>query len=154
MFEAVITTPVAKLGIKTHDELLVGLSIVQADAKNIHPHTPLTKLVAEQLQAYFDKKLKIFSLPLGGMGTSFQKKVWDSLSQMECGTTKTYAELAAELETGPRAIGNACRRNPVVIIVPCHRIVAKNDLGGYSGSKATHWLDIKNWLLHHEQFFQ
>ncbi len=154
MFEAVITSPVAKLGIKTHNEILVGLSIVPADTKTIHPNTPLTKLVAEQLQAYFDKKLKVFSLPHSGMGTPFQKEVWDALYAMDYGTTKTYAGLAEELNTGPRAVGNACRRNPIVIIVPCHRIVAKNDLGGYSGSKATQWLDIKSWLLHHEQFFQ
>lgn len=154
MFEAVINSKVAKLGIKTHDEMLVGLSIVPADTKDIQPNTPLTKLVAEQLQAYFDKKLKVFSLPLCGMGTSFQKQVWDALYAMNYGTTKTYAELAGELNTGSRAIGNACRRNPIVIIVPCHRIVAKKDIGGYSGSKATPWLDIKSWLLYHEQFLQ
>lgn len=84
-------------------------------------------------------------------GTEFQKRVWRALCAIPPGTTKTYGELAKQLNTSPRAIGNACRKNPLPIIIPCHRVVAKNSLGGYAGARIGNLLEIKKWLLRYEK---
>ena len=83
-------------------------------------------------------------------GTPYQKKVWLALQQIPPGETKTYGDLANEINSNPRAIGNACRENPLPIIIPCHRIVAKNGIGGYAGKVDGNNIDIKQWLLKHE----
>ncbi len=84
-------------------------------------------------------------------GTAFQKRVWQALCNIPPGTTKTYGELAKELHTSPRAIGNACRKNPLPIIIPCHRVVAKNSLGGYAGARTGELIEFKKWLLENEK---
>lgn len=152
-FDAVIPSPIAKLGIKTHQDELVGLKMLPHTTQLIKPTSPLSKMVAEQLEAYFDKKLKTFSLPIRCSGTPFQKKVWNALADIRLGHTKTYSSLADELLSGPRAIGNACRANQIVIVLPCHRVVAKQGLGGFSGAISGEWPAIKKWLLQHEQLF-
>jgi len=88
--------------------------------------------------------------------TAFQQSVLQSLRAIPFGTTKTYGQIAKELQTSARAVGNACRRNPFPIIVPCHRVVAQNGLGGYDGDKSNQTdsiegrLAIKYFLLQHE----
>lgn len=110
----------------------------------------LTQDALHQLSAYFKNANHHFTLPLNPIGTPFQQRVWKALLEIPAGTTVTYADLAKKLKTSPRAVGNACRRNPIPIIIPCHRVVAKNHLGGYSGATSGELLDIKKWLLMHE----
>lgn len=153
LYDAIINSPVAKLGIKTHEDTLVGLKMLSKDASLKKPSTPLAKRVIEQLEAYFNKESKYFDLPIRFEGTPFQAKVWQALKEIEIGKKKTYSDLARALSTGPRAVGNACRSNNLVIIVPCHRVVAKNGLGGFSGETSGEWPSIKKWLLEHEQLF-
>ncbi|HDK37468.1 MAG TPA: methylated-DNA--[protein]-cysteine S-methyltransferase [Thiolapillus brandeum] len=83
-------------------------------------------------------------------GTDFQKKVWQALRQIPSGEVLTYGELAKKLGSSPRAIGGACRRNPVPLLIPCHRVVAANGDGGFAGHTDGHWMEIKRWLLSHE----
>lgn len=109
------------------------------------PLAPVLEQARDQLDAYFDGMLQRFDLPLAPMGTPFQKKVWQALAAIPYGTTRTYGQLAAELGTAPRALGGACGRNPLPIIVPCHRVLAADGgLGGYSGLDGT---DTKEFLL-------
>lgn len=84
-------------------------------------------------------------------GTVFQKRVWRALLQIPCGTTLTYSDLAKKLKSHPRAIGQACRTNPLPLIIPCHRVVAKNSLGGYSGATSGKKLAFKRQLLEREK---
>ncbi|MBT8127262.1 MAG: methylated-DNA--[protein]-cysteine S-methyltransferase, partial [Gammaproteobacteria bacterium] len=91
-----------------------------------------------------------FDLPCALQGTPFQQKVWNELKKIPCGTVITYGELANKLGTSARAIGNACRKNPIPLVIPCHRVVAANGIGGYSGDTNGAWLRIKSWLLRHE----
>ena len=72
------------------------------------------------------------------------------MQKIPSGETKTYGELALELKTSARAIGQACRKNPISIVIPCHRVTAKNNLGGFAGKKSGRLLDIKKYLLMHE----
>ncbi|MCP4042152.1 MAG: MGMT family protein, partial [Gammaproteobacteria bacterium] len=83
-------------------------------------------------------------------GTDHQLRVWNALGEIPPGETMTYGELARHLGSGPRAVGNACRSNPVPIVVPCHRVVSATGLGGFMGDTAGEPMAIKSWLLRHE----
>ncbi|MGE5475297.1 MAG: methylated-DNA--[protein]-cysteine S-methyltransferase [Bacteroidales bacterium] len=109
------------------------------------PPAPVLERARDQLDAYFEGKLKAFDLPLSPMGTPFQRKVWEALARIPFGATRSYGELAAELGTAPRSLGTACGRNPLPILIPCHRVLAANGgLGGYSGMDG---VDTKRTLL-------
>jgi methylated-DNA-[protein]-cysteine S-methyltransferase len=107
--------------------------------------------VAEALARYFaGDPTALQGLPVAPAGTAFQQRVWGRLLHIPAGTTVSYGDLARELGTAARAVGGACRANPVPLVVPCHRVVAAHGLGGYSGERAGDWLEKKRWLLAHE----
>ncbi|NEY34745.1 methylated-DNA--[protein]-cysteine S-methyltransferase [Streptomyces sp. PRKS01-65] len=117
----------------------------RAAGRDEHPFAA----VEEQLQAYFTGELREFSLPLRLAGTPFQRRVWDELNRIPYGETRTYGELAGALgiPSASRAVGLANGRNPVSIIVPCHRVIGANgSLTGYGGG-----LDRKRRLLDFER---
>jgi methylated-DNA-[protein]-cysteine S-methyltransferase len=102
----------------------------------------------KQLTAYFAGKLRTFDLPLAPNGTEFQRKVWTALTKIPYGTTTSYAAIARSIQSAAaiRAVGAANGRNPIPIIVPCHRVIGSDgSLTGFGGG-----LDRKRWLLHHE----
>ena len=97
-------------------------------------NTSLLLEAKAQLMAYFHKRLKSFDLPLNPKGTAFQKIVWKNISQIPFGQTSTYGTLSRAIQSSPRAIGGACKKNPIPIFIPCHRVVGrKQSLIGYSG---------------------
>lgn len=96
--------------------------------------SPLLMEAKRQLDAYFDGDLTHFNLPLKPMGTSHQEKVWDAMQEIPYGQTRTYGDIAIEIGSAAQAVGSACGRNPIPILIPCHRIIARaGKLGGYSG---------------------
>ncbi len=95
--------------------------------------TPLLKKAVKQLNAYFDGTRKRFDVPLQPQGSAFQRRVWRAMTKIPHGKTRTYGDLAMQLNTSARAVGTACGRNPIPIIIPCHRVTAALGLGGYSG---------------------
>ena len=104
----------------------------------------------KQLSEYFAHQRSCFDLPIEPLGTDFQKQVWQLLPKIPFGTTISYGRLAQMIgqPTASRAVGSANGRNPISIIVPCHRVIAANgQLTGYAGG-----LERKQWLLKHEQF--
>jgi methylated-DNA-[protein]-cysteine S-methyltransferase len=103
-----------------------------------------------QLKNYFSTAISLQSIPLAAKGTPFQKSVWRELSKIPIGETRTYGEIAKKLNSSARAVGNACRRNPIQIIVPCHRVISAKGIGGYAGETQGKQLSIKRWLLNHE----
>lgn len=121
-------------------------------AKSNPPQDSLSKKIFSELQQYFKNPKHRFNVSFELTGTDFQKNVWKALQQIPVGQTLTYGELAKKLKTSPRAIGQACRTNPIPIIIPCHRIVAANHLGGYSGEQEGKRMNIKKWLLQHEGY--
>jgi methylated-DNA-[protein]-cysteine S-methyltransferase len=107
--------------------------------------SPILQEAISQLVAYFKGDLKHFDLPLRATGTDFQKAVWDLIVEIPYGSTRSYGDLSRDLESAPRAVGGACGKNPIPIIVPCHRIRATNyKVGGFSGGDGT---DTKVSLL-------
>lgn len=107
--------------------------------------TPLLEEAKRQLEAYFDDRLTRFDLPLAPAGTAFQVRTWRALGEIPYGTTETYGHLARRVGSGARAVGTAVGRNPLPILLPCHRLVAAGGRpGGYSGAGG---LDTKRRLL-------
>ena len=105
----------------------------------------------EAVRRFLDSGGQVEKVPLLRLaGTPFQRKVWQALRRIPPGVTRTYGELAHQLGTAPRAVGGACRRNPVLLFVPCHRVVAAAGAGGFAGETAGRWMEIKRWLLARE----
>lgn len=153
--EAVIDAPWSsrcnKLGIYTDGTALTAIDFLPAKTKLRKPKCELARQVVEQLQHYFHNARYRFKLPLRLQGTAFQRAVWDNLCASAAGEVFTYGELAARLGSGARAVGGACRSNPIPIIVPCHRVIAHSGRGGYCGAQTGEMIKIKQWLLQHER---
>lgn len=146
--DAVIDSPIGKLGLRFHGDALSELIFLPE-------HTALKQCeyaanVTAQLQAYFNNSQHVFDLNLQTCGTAFQKRVWTALRTIPSGTTITYGELAKQLDSSPRAVGQACRRNSIPVIIPCHRVIGAKQLGGYAGEISGGIVAIKQWLLRHE----
>ena len=128
---------------------LVGFLKQEAPLEASEPPTPLLAETVRQLREYFAGARREFDLPLRLRGTPYQKAVWKELCAIPYGETRSYADIAAAVGNGRacRAVGMANNRNPVSIIVPCHRVIGKNgSLTGYGGG-----LDKKEFLLSLEQ---
>lgn len=112
---------------------------------DIHYESTLIKQVKQQLDEYFQGKRNAFDLPLNPSGTTFQKKVWNALCNIPYGETRSYQEIAIAIDCpkGCRAVGLANNKNPIVILIPCHRVIGKNgSLVGYALG-----LEMKQHLL-------
>jgi methylated-DNA-[protein]-cysteine S-methyltransferase len=150
-FDIIISTPLYPLGITLSAN---QISKVEFLFNQQHvTETPINNFsqnIIDEVNQYFQNAKHIFNLPLSLIGTPFQLRVWNALCNIPNGTTVSYQTLADQLQTGARAIGNACRANPIPLIIPCHRVVAKNHFGGYAGATSGQLMDIKKWLLQHE----
>lgn len=100
--------------------------------------------------AYFDNAKYQFDIPIRLAGSKHQLDVWQAMREINAGQTRTYGEIANGVGSNARAVGTACGRNPIPIVVPCHRIIAANGLGGFMGGKREAPMAIKHWLLTHE----
>lgn len=153
LFDGVYETPVGWLGIRLRGEKLGELDWIERPRRTLRqrrPHPAIRQLI-RCLDNYFNTASFPKIPPLAPAGTAFQQSVWRALLKIPCGSVKTYGQLAAELKTGSRAVGQACRSNPIAILIPCHRVVAAGDIGGYMGN--TGHLHIKRWLLEHENVY-
>ncbi|MBS0359232.1 MAG: methylated-DNA--[protein]-cysteine S-methyltransferase [Proteobacteria bacterium] len=149
-YAAIIASPVGKLGLVIHQEQLSQIDFLTNDTALLQPRTPIAKEVSTQLKSYFQNPTHRFTLNLSPANTEFRKQVRKALSKIPSGKTLTYQQLAEQLKNHPRAIGQACRRNAIPIIIPCHRVLAKNGMGGFAGETEGRLMDIKSWLLNHE----
>lgn len=149
-FSTVITSPVGVIGIYTDDTAVKYVTYLAPSYAELAPLNHLAEECASQLQQYFADSSWYFDLPLMPDGTAFQRRVWQHLSGIQSGQTQTYGHIARRLHTSARAIGNACRQNPLVIVIPCHRVISSNGVGGYSGSTYGQKIAVKQFLLDHE----
>ncbi|HUM94669.1 MAG TPA: methylated-DNA--[protein]-cysteine S-methyltransferase [Candidatus Competibacter sp.] len=149
-YQAVIATPLGRLGLRMSGSALSALDYLPADAPEHPPVDPATETVTARVLAYFKDFRVPLTVPLALTGTVFQQRVWTALQAIPAGTVLTYGGLAHQLGTSARAIGGACRSNPIPIVIPCHRVVSRQGLGGYAGEVTGGLLAIKRWLLKHE----
>ena len=132
-YPIVLDSPLGRLGIRIQDKQITRLDYLANTAPLQAAATPFERRGLKQLVQFFVNPAPHFTLPLDMQGTDFQCRVWQALTEIPTGQTLTYGELADRLDSGARAVGNACRNNPVSIIVPCHRVVSAAGIGGYSG---------------------
>lgn len=146
------TSPVGIIKITASDSGIVSLNFERKSLVRTQKNKITNKHLKEcirQLDEYFSGERTLFDLPLDATGTPFQKKVWDALRKIPHGQTVSYVDIARRIgkPKASRAVGGANNKNPVAIIVPCHRVVGKNgDLIGYAGG-----LIKKKWLINHEK---
>lgn len=126
-----MSSPVGTLTIEEADEAIVAIRWAETPAGN---GSTLLAEAARQLDAYFAGKLRDFDLPLRPAGSPFEQSVWQAMQAIPYGETRCYGDLAGAVGSAPRAVGRACGSNPIPIVVPCHRVLAKAGLGGYSGA--------------------
>ena len=139
-------TPLGSMAVGEEDGVVTRLWLPGAPLPRLMPHkTPLLERAEEQILEYCTQQRQVFDLPLSPVGTPFQQKVWRALEEIPYGQTRTYGELAQLVDCpgGARAVGMANHRNPIPILIPCHRVVgAKGQLTGYAGG-----LELKQVLL-------
>ncbi len=151
----IFDSPIGTLAIYFNASAVCELNFLhQADqAEDKQPEdTPLMARFAAQLQAYFSSSVSPITFPVLLRGTDFQQRVWHALERIPPGEVRTYGQLAEQLHSSARAVGNACRHNPVPLVVPCHRVVSASGIGGFAGSTEGAEIRIKRWLLRHEGF--
>jgi methylated-DNA-[protein]-cysteine S-methyltransferase len=149
MTHDVMSTPVGWLRLSASDQGLTGIWTGDVGEASLGADAhPILAVARQQLAEYFAGQRTEFDLPLAPAGTDFQQKVWAALRRIPFGMTCSYADLARAIRqpTAARAAGGANGRNPLMIVVPCHRVIAADGtLGGFSSG-----LDVKRWLLRHE----
>jgi len=153
MLSTVMDAPFGKVGVRVNDALGVVelIEYLPASAEARAPVSPLAQRAVAQIARYFERADAPFDLPLDRVGTPFQRRVWQAMCAIPSGETRTYGELARELDGVPRAVGQACGDNPFPIVIPCHRVVAANGLGGFNHHAGDgFYLRVKRWLLAHE----
>jgi methylated-DNA-[protein]-cysteine S-methyltransferase len=136
-----LDSPVGRLTICAAGEAIVAIGWGEGPEDG---PTPLLAEARRQMAAYFAGDLRRFDLPLALQGSPHEQRVWAAMRQIPYGETCSYSELAFAVGSGPRAIGRACGKNPIPIVIPCHRVLAKDSLGGYSGGQG---LATKRLLL-------
>lgn len=150
-YQAKLATPFAVLGIRIDEDWLTDIEYLPLDTPLLDPKTPLAREVRDQLQAYLTDPAFVFNLSLHIGGTIHQRRVWRAIQDIPSGGTRSYGDIATQLHSAPRAVGQACGANRLPIIIPCHRVIAKSGgLGGFMNASDGMPLNIKRWLLRHE----
>ena len=140
-----ITSPFGPITLIEENGFLVKL---EWNKQSNETSNSLLNEASNQLKAYFSGNLKVFNLPLNPIGTLHQVKTWKIINEIKYGDYLTYGEIATNIKSSPRAVGNACGKNPLPIIIPCHRVLTKKlDINGYSGKGGA---KTKKYLLNLE----
>ena len=154
MFDVVVDFPKFKVGVVTRGDAVVEIRYLPLSAPSKAPRGVLSEKAAQQLERYREDPDASFDLPVRIEGSALQRSVWDAMCAIPRGRTRTYGELASELGDGgfetARAVGQACGDNRLPIVIPCHRVVAADGIGGFGHSTGGYLLEAKRWLLAHE----
>ena len=148
-YDAIISAPFGAVAICTQDDFLTKVALLPTAQAEKPSSNIFTQYVANQISQYFSNSQTSLNVPFAVRGTPFQRRVWQAIAAIPCGQTLTYGEIASKVSSGPRAVANVCGANQVPLFIPCHRVVAKNGLGGFMQGKEN-GLKVKKWLLNHE----
>jgi methylated-DNA-[protein]-cysteine S-methyltransferase len=150
VYDVTVEFPKFKVGVATRRGLVTELKYLPLSFASVPSKNGLAERAARQLEAYRRDANSAFDLPVVIEGTELQKAVWKRMCAIPRGKTRTYGELARELGTDPREIGQACGDNRLPLVIPCHRIVAADGIGGFAHATSGYLVEAKRWLLMHE----
>ncbi|MCZ4354254.1 methylated-DNA--[protein]-cysteine S-methyltransferase [Roseovarius aestuarii] len=139
-----LQTPIGWMRISASGTGITAINWGRAEAED---DTPELAEACAQLKAYFDGRLNVFDVPVHVQASEFQVRVCNAISAIPFGHTRTYGDLARDLDAPAQAIGAGCGGNPIPVIIPCHRVLGATSLGGFS---ARGGVETKVWLLKHE----
>ena len=149
-FHAKYGTPFAVLGIRTSGDRVTDIEYLPPGVATLAPLNKLADRACREIERYLDDPEYVLDLPFEYEGTLFQCKVWRKISAIPVGRTLTYKDVAKALRTAPRPVGGACGANRLPIVIPCHRVLGANGIGGFMRGRGADALSIKRWLLRHE----
>lgn len=144
----VVTTPIGSIRIEGDDRTIHRIRILSEREDVRRPDRPAVLAAAEQLESWFEGEFRAFDLALKPAASPRGQVLRNGLIAVGYGETISYGGLAKRLESGPRAIGQLCSRNPFPIVVPCHRVLGTGSMGHYSAGDG---IPTKQWLLDHER---
>ena len=150
MYDVVVAFPRMKVAVITRGERVAEIRYLRLAAAAQDPENALAERAARQLERYRQDPDAQFDLPLAIAGTPFQRSVWEAMRAIPRGRTRTYGELARALGGEARAVGQACGDNRLPIVIPCHRVVAADGIGGFAHATDGYLIEAKRWLLLHE----
>lgn len=143
-----------KVAVATRDGRVVEIRYLPPSSSSISARNPLAERAARQLERYREDPDAVFDLPLLIEGSPLQRSVWDAMCAIPRGETRTYGAIAQQLGDTDykmlRAVGQACGDNRLPIVIPCHRVVAANGIGGFAHATDGFLIEAKRWLLLHE----
>jgi methylated-DNA-[protein]-cysteine S-methyltransferase len=149
-FDAVLALPFAAVGIRVRGDAIAAIEFLPLDTPAHEPSEGLAAEACRQIRSYVADPARSIDLPLAIEGSEFQRQVWAAIARIPSGVTRTYGDIAAELNGTARAVGQACGDNRLPLAIPCHRVVASHGLGGFAHRTDRTMLDVKRWLLAHE----
>jgi methylated-DNA-[protein]-cysteine S-methyltransferase len=147
--DVMINAPFGAVCINIQNDCVTGVTLFPAKQTTSDVDGLCAQHVKQQIAQYFQNADVKINVSYKFSGTPFQQRVWKAISAIPVGQVLTYSELAEKVGSGPRAVANACGANKLPLLIPCHRVVAKNGLGGFMQS-VPNGLKIKEWLLAHE----
>jgi len=150
MYDVTVEFPKFKVGVATREGVVAQLKYLPLSTPSVAANNPLAEKAARQLEAYRRDPNTRFDLPVVVEGTELQKAVWRKMCAIPRGRTRTYGDLARELGADARDIGQCCGDNRLPLVIPCHRIVAADGIGGFAHATTGYLVEAKRWLLMHE----
>jgi len=152
LFSAIVAAPFGAVGIRTEAGSVRELMYLPPHFAEKDALDAAADLAVRQVTQYFADADFVFSLPLMPAGSDYQRRVWAAISAIARGTVRTYGQVAREIGSAPRAVGQACGANWFPLVIPCHRVTAAGGLGGFANHDDENGfhLSVKRWLLRHE----
>jgi methylated-DNA-[protein]-cysteine S-methyltransferase len=150
VYDVTVDFPKFKVGVATRDGVVTSLKYLPLSSPSIKASNALAGSAAQQLEAYQRDANSPFDLPVVIEGTDLQKAVWRAMCAIPRGRTRTYGDLARELAADARDIGQCCGDNRLPLVIPCHRVVAADGIGGFAHATSGYLVEAKRWLLMHE----
>lgn len=152
IFQAIVAAPFGAFGIRSNGHSLKEMVYLPPRFEEKAAQDRLAERAVRQVERYLNDPDFVFDLPLEKTGSAFQSRVWQAISAIPRGQVLTYGQIARQIKSAPRAVGQACGANWYPLVIPCHRVTAAGGLGGFSHSddENSFYLDVKRWLLAHE----
>lgn len=142
--------PFGRIGISTLSGFIEHIEFLPANQPLQSASDKLAEMTITQIERYLKDPDSRFELPLLIQGSLYRRRIWTAIAAIPRGQARTYGDIAKDLSSIPRAVGQACGDNPFPILIPCHRVVTRAGIGGFAHNEKGFLIDIKRWLLAHE----